>query len=97
MSDSVFVRRVSRRTALSALIPWCTVLYGYALAYLASPEIFASANVIELIHGLPEAVKYAGKVILAAPFSYHTFTVSGTWLGTPVAVRHFMLPPDSSN
>ena len=58
---------------MSALIPWCTVLYGYALAYLASPEIFASANVIELIHGLPEAVKYAGKVILAAPFSYHTF------------------------
>lgn len=49
------------------------VLYGYALAYLAAPETFSSANVIELVHGLPEAVKYAGKVILAAPFSFHAF------------------------
>ncbi|KAI0703835.1 SDHC, cytochrome b subunit of succinate dehydrogenase [Cytidiella melzeri] len=48
------------------------LLYGYALAYLVAPETFASANVIELIHGLPEAVKYAGKTILAAPFAFHS-------------------------
>lgn len=49
----------------------CLVLYGYALAYLAAPETFSSVNVIELVHGLPEAVKYAGKFILALPFSFH--------------------------
>ncbi|KAI0346246.1 succinate dehydrogenase cytochrome b560 subunit [Trametopsis cervina] len=48
------------------------LLYGYALAYLVAPETFASANVIELIHGLPEAVKYTGKTILAAPFAFHS-------------------------
>ncbi|KAI0090226.1 succinate dehydrogenase cytochrome b560 subunit [Irpex rosettiformis] len=48
------------------------LLYGYALAYLAAPETFASANVIELIHGLPEVVKYTGKTILAAPFAFHS-------------------------
>lgn len=54
------------------LTPCTSVLYGYALAYLVAPETFASANVIELIHGLPEAVKYAGKTILAAPFAFHS-------------------------
>lgn len=48
------------------------MLYGYALAYLVAPETFTSANVIELVHGLPEAVKYAGKTILAAPFAFHS-------------------------
>ena len=47
------------------------VLYGYALAYLVAPETFSSANVVELIGSLPEAVKYADKAILAAPFAFH--------------------------
>jgi succinate dehydrogenase/fumarate reductase cytochrome b subunit len=49
-----------------------SVLYGYALAYLVAPETFASANIIELVHGLPEALKYTGKAILAAPFAFHS-------------------------
>ena len=47
-------------------------MYGYFIAYLVAPETFASANVIELVAGLPEAVKIAGKTILAAPFAYHS-------------------------
>lgn len=49
------------------------MLYSYALAYLVAPETFASANVVELVHSLPEAVKYTGKVILAAPFAFHSW------------------------
>ena len=49
------------------------MLYGYALAYLVAPETFASANVIELVASMPEAVKIAGKTILAAPFAYHSW------------------------
>ncbi|CAL1715853.1 unnamed protein product [Somion occarium] len=49
------------------------LLYSYALAYLVAPETFASANVVELVHSLPEAVKYTGKVILAAPFAFHSW------------------------
>ncbi|GJE85641.1 succinate:quinone oxidoreductase subunit C [Phanerochaete sordida] len=49
------------------------LLYGYAMAYLVAPETFASANVIELVASMPEAVKIAGKTILAAPFAYHSW------------------------
>ncbi|KAI0636317.1 succinate dehydrogenase cytochrome b560 subunit [Trametes polyzona] len=49
------------------------LLYGYALAYLVAPTTFDSTHVIELISSLPDAVKYAGKVILAAPFAYHSW------------------------
>ncbi|KAI1792136.1 succinate dehydrogenase cytochrome b560 subunit [Ganoderma leucocontextum] len=48
------------------------LLYSYALAYLVAPETFSSANVVEIIASLPESVKYAGKVILAAPFAFHS-------------------------
>jgi succinate dehydrogenase (ubiquinone) cytochrome b560 subunit len=48
-------------------------MYGYFLAYLAVPGTFDSAHVLEVISGLPEAVKYSTKVILAAPFAFHTF------------------------
>ncbi|KAI0648652.1 succinate dehydrogenase cytochrome b560 subunit [Trametes meyenii] len=48
------------------------LLYGYALAYLVAPTTFDSTHVIELVGSLPEAVKYAGKFILAAPFAYHS-------------------------
>ncbi|CDO69227.1 hypothetical protein BN946_scf185042.g129 [Trametes cinnabarina] len=48
------------------------LLYGYALAYLVAPGTFDSTHVVEFVAGLPEAVKYAGKAILAAPFAYHS-------------------------
>ena len=48
-------------------------MYAYFIAYLVAPETFASANVIELVGSMPEALKYAGKTILAAPFAYHSF------------------------
>ncbi|EPT05690.1 hypothetical protein FOMPIDRAFT_1045006 [Fomitopsis schrenkii] len=54
-------------SALSVLI------YGYALAYLAAPGVFDSAHVIEFVGALPEAVKYTGKVLLAAPFAMHSW------------------------
>ena len=53
------------------LTPLLEVLYAFSLAYLVAPETFSSANVIELVAGLPDIVKYAGKTILAAPFAYH--------------------------
>ncbi|EEB95635.1 hypothetical protein MPER_05360 [Moniliophthora perniciosa FA553] len=53
--------------ALSAL------LYGFSLAYPVVPDTFSSASVVEFVSGLPEGVKYAGKAILAAPFSFHAF------------------------
>ncbi|OCH89610.1 SDHC, cytochrome b subunit of succinate dehydrogenase [Obba rivulosa] len=49
------------------------LLYGYALAYLVAPGTFDSAHVIEFVAGLPDAVKYAGKTILAAPFAFHSW------------------------
>ena len=48
-----------------------TVLYAFSLAYLVSPEVFSSANIVELVAGLPDILKYAGKTILAAPFAFH--------------------------
>lgn len=48
-------------------------MYGYFLAYLAFPGTFDSAHMLEVISGLPEAVKYSAKAILAAPFAFHTF------------------------
>ncbi|KAI0709838.1 succinate dehydrogenase cytochrome b560 subunit [Earliella scabrosa] len=48
------------------------LLYGYALAYLVAPTTFDSTHVIEFIAGMPDAVKYAGKFILAAPFAFHS-------------------------
>ncbi|PCH42679.1 succinate dehydrogenase cytochrome b560 subunit [Wolfiporia cocos MD-104 SS10] len=48
------------------------LLYGYAIAYLAAPTIFDSTHVIEFVAGLPDAVKIAGKTILAAPFAFHS-------------------------
>lgn len=48
-------------------------MYSYFLAYLAAPGTFDSAHVLGIISGLPEAVKYSAKVVLAAPFAFHTF------------------------
>ncbi|KAJ3554419.1 hypothetical protein NM688_g3123 [Phlebia brevispora] len=47
------------------------LLYAFSLAYLVAPETFSSAHVIELVSTLPEALKYAGKLILAGPFAFH--------------------------
>ncbi|KAF6759757.1 hypothetical protein DFP72DRAFT_884084 [Ephemerocybe angulata] len=47
------------------------LLYGFSIAYLVAPGTFDSTHVIEVVRDLPEAVKYAGKFILAAPFSFH--------------------------
>jgi len=49
------------------------LLYAYSIAYLVSPDIFASAGVIEALGSLPESLKYAGKALLAAPFAFHSW------------------------
>ncbi|KAF8963122.1 succinate dehydrogenase cytochrome b560 subunit [Flammula alnicola] len=49
------------------------LLYGFSIAYLVAPGTFDSTHVIEVIAGLPDGVKYAGKAILAAPFAFHSF------------------------
>jgi hypothetical protein len=48
------------------------VLYGYALAYLVAPSTFSSANVVEVVAGMPDAVKVVGKTLLAIPFAFHS-------------------------
>ena len=49
------------------------VLYGFSIAYLFAPGTFDSAHVVDFVAGLPDAVKYGGKAILAAPFAFHSF------------------------
>ncbi|CAA7267522.1 unnamed protein product [Cyclocybe aegerita] len=48
------------------------LLYSFSIAYLIAPGTFDSAHVVEVIAGLPESVKHAGKAILAAPFAFHS-------------------------
>ena len=48
------------------------VLYGFSIAYLVAPGTFDSTHVVEFIAGLPEGAKYAGKLVLAAPFAFHS-------------------------
>ncbi|KAJ7780266.1 cytochrome b subunit of succinate dehydrogenase, Sdh3p [Mycena maculata] len=48
------------------------VLFGFSLAYLFAPVTFDSTHVVEAVAGLPDAVKYAGKALLAAPFAFHS-------------------------
>ncbi|KAI0029415.1 cytochrome b subunit of succinate dehydrogenase, Sdh3p [Vararia minispora EC-137] len=54
-------------TALSVL------LYGFALAYLAAPGTFSSKKIVEQVKKLPTSVKMGAKVLLAAPFTFHSF------------------------
>jgi succinate dehydrogenase (ubiquinone) cytochrome b560 subunit len=49
------------------------VLYGFSLAYLVAPGSFDSAHVVEFVAGLPDAVKYGGKALVALPFTFHSF------------------------
>ena len=55
-----------------AHLPDDRVLYGFSLAYLFAPGTFDSASIVEVVSGLPDAVKYTGKVLLAAPFAFHS-------------------------
>lgn len=51
------------------------MLYGFSIAYVVAPLAglpFDSASIVEVVHGLPEWVKVSGKVILAAPFAFHS-------------------------
>ncbi|KAF7314457.1 Cytochrome B subunit of succinate dehydrogenase [Mycena kentingensis (nom. inval.)] len=48
------------------------LLYVFSLAYVVAPGTFDSAFVVEFASGLPDAVKYAGKTLLAAPFLFHS-------------------------
>ncbi|GJJ08570.1 hypothetical protein Clacol_002789 [Clathrus columnatus] len=59
------------------------LLYGFSLSYLIFPTIgmgFNGADLIELVHSLPEWFKYSAKVLFGAPFAYHA------WNG----VRHLL-------
>ncbi|KAF8645889.1 hypothetical protein AX16_007547 [Volvariella volvacea WC 439] len=49
------------------------LLYGFSIGYLVAPGTLDSTHLVELVQGLPDVVKYAGKTILAAPFAFHTF------------------------
>ncbi|KAJ7066942.1 SDHC, cytochrome b subunit of succinate dehydrogenase [Mycena amicta] len=48
------------------------LLYGFSLAYVVAPGTFDSAHIVELVAGMPDALKYAGKTLLAAPFLFHS-------------------------
>ncbi|KDQ58973.1 hypothetical protein JAAARDRAFT_715234 [Jaapia argillacea MUCL 33604] len=61
---SSIVNRVTG-AALSSL------MYAFALAYLAFPTIFSGENIVGVVEQLPTWAKYSGKAILAAPFSFH--------------------------
>ncbi|TFK50163.1 SDHC, cytochrome b subunit of succinate dehydrogenase [Heliocybe sulcata] len=49
------------------------LLYGFSLAYLISPANFSSEKMVSYVKQVPDYVKTAGKVILAAPFAFHSF------------------------
>ncbi|KAF9525806.1 succinate dehydrogenase cytochrome b560 subunit [Crepidotus variabilis] len=49
------------------------LFYGFSIAYLIAPTTFDTAHIVEVVAGLPEGVKYAGKALLAAPFAFHSF------------------------
>jgi len=49
------------------------LMYAYAIAYIADPVTFDSSHFVSIIASLPEAFKYTGKALLAAPFAFHSF------------------------
>ncbi|KLO17631.1 SDHC, cytochrome b subunit of succinate dehydrogenase [Schizopora paradoxa] len=52
------------------------LLYGFSVAYVAAPLAgipFTGADVVNFVAGMPDAVKVAGKLVLAAPFSLHAW------------------------
>jgi succinate dehydrogenase/fumarate reductase cytochrome b subunit len=60
---------------MSTKIRELIVLYGFTISYITAPVFglgFDSISIIELVQGLPEWLKYAGKTVLAAPFAFHS-------------------------
>ena len=54
---------------------FCGGLYGFFLAYLASPVFgwhLDTAHIVDFVYQMPDWVKYAGKTIVAAPFAFHS-------------------------
>ena len=52
------------------------MLYGFALSYAFLPFAgitFTGADLVELVGSLPEAVKTSAKLIVAAPFAFHSW------------------------
>jgi len=50
------------------------LLYGFSIAYVAAPLVglpFTGADVVSFVAGMPDAVKIAGKTLLAFPFTFH--------------------------
>ena len=51
------------------------VLYGFTISYVAAPLVgmpFSSSDIVQLVSAVPESIKVAGKLILAAPFAFHS-------------------------
>ncbi|KAF8515408.1 succinate dehydrogenase cytochrome b560 subunit [Hysterangium stoloniferum] len=71
---------IANRITGSAL---SVLLYGFSLSYLVLPAFglsFDGAQLVDIVHSLPEWVKLTGKTFLAAPFAFHS------WNG----VRHLL-------
>jgi len=71
---------IANRITGSAL---SVLLYGFSLSYLILPAFglpFDGAQLVDLVHSLPEWAKLTGKTLLAAPFAFHS------WNG----VRHLL-------
>ncbi|PAV16640.1 succinate dehydrogenase cytochrome b560 subunit [Pyrrhoderma noxium] len=52
------------------------LLYGFTISYVVFPYVglpFTSTDVVQLVSTLPEFVKYSGKLLLAAPFAFHSW------------------------
>jgi len=50
------------------------LLYGFSISYFAFPLVgmpFTGADVVSFVAGMPDAVKIAGKTLLALPFTFH--------------------------
>ncbi|KAJ7160194.1 hypothetical protein C8R46DRAFT_1038493 [Mycena filopes] len=76
-----WIASIANRGIGGALGARQTVLYGFSIAYLVAPGTFDSVHVAEFVAGLPDAAKYAGKALLAAPLSFTASTRSVTWPG----------------
>ncbi|KAF8510788.1 succinate dehydrogenase cytochrome b560 subunit [Gautieria morchelliformis] len=64
---------IANRITGSAL---SVLLYGFSLSYLILPAVgmpFDGSQFVDFVHSLPEWVKYVNKVLLAAPFAFHSW------------------------
>jgi len=70
------------------------VLYGFSLAYLFAPGTFDSTHVVDFVASLPDTAKYAGKFVLALPFTFHSLNGLRhlAWdMGKCASFSHFFL------